>query len=193
MQPHELAPAGAGFGLRRLPRCRLSLMGKLLFGTFIIGVPAILIWSYAKGTRDRIPDDDRGDGPDRLQRLLLDAVRAGRLVADPVRRPQHRPQRVRAVHDLRAADAELQPDLHRAVRAADEHAVDGARQARPRAVDPGQVRDRADGRRRGLPVPRVRLDLRRAGTTSRSGCGGLRASTSSTRSPSCASRRSASA
>ena len=29
----------------------LSLMGKLLFGTFIIAVPAILIWSYAKGTR----------------------------------------------------------------------------------------------------------------------------------------------
>ena len=29
----------------------LSLMGKLLFGTFIVAVPAILIWSFAKGTR----------------------------------------------------------------------------------------------------------------------------------------------
>jgi len=29
----------------------LSLMGKLLFGTFIVSVPAILIWSHAKGTR----------------------------------------------------------------------------------------------------------------------------------------------
>ncbi len=29
----------------------LSLMGKLLFGTFVISVPAILIWSFAKGTR----------------------------------------------------------------------------------------------------------------------------------------------
>jgi POT family proton-dependent oligopeptide transporter len=29
----------------------LSLMGKLLFGTFIVSVPAILIWSYARGTR----------------------------------------------------------------------------------------------------------------------------------------------
>src|SRR5256885_12232913 len=29
----------------------LSLMGKLLFGTFLLGVPGILIWSYAKGTR----------------------------------------------------------------------------------------------------------------------------------------------
>src|SRR2546423_8701079 len=29
----------------------LSLMGKLLFGTFLIGVPGILIWSYAKGSR----------------------------------------------------------------------------------------------------------------------------------------------
>ena len=29
----------------------LSLMGKLLFGTFLIGVPAILIWSAMKGDR----------------------------------------------------------------------------------------------------------------------------------------------
>ena len=29
----------------------LPLMGKLLFGTFIIAVPAILIWSFTKGTR----------------------------------------------------------------------------------------------------------------------------------------------
>jgi POT family proton-dependent oligopeptide transporter len=29
----------------------LPLMGKLLFGTFVIAVPAILIWSYTKGTR----------------------------------------------------------------------------------------------------------------------------------------------
>jgi POT family proton-dependent oligopeptide transporter len=29
----------------------LSLMGKLLFGTFIVAVPAILIWSFTKGTR----------------------------------------------------------------------------------------------------------------------------------------------
>ena len=29
----------------------LSLMGKLLFGTFLIGVPAILIWSFLKGSR----------------------------------------------------------------------------------------------------------------------------------------------
>ena len=29
----------------------LPLMGKLLFGTFLIGVPAILIWSYTQGDR----------------------------------------------------------------------------------------------------------------------------------------------
>lgn len=29
----------------------LSLMGKLLFGTFLLGVPAILAWSYAVGDR----------------------------------------------------------------------------------------------------------------------------------------------
>jgi POT family proton-dependent oligopeptide transporter len=42
------APAGSGF-IGYL--ASLSLMGKLLFGTFIVSVPAILIWSYAKGTR----------------------------------------------------------------------------------------------------------------------------------------------
>jgi POT family proton-dependent oligopeptide transporter len=42
------AEAGTGFigYLVSLP-----LMGKLLFGTFIVSVPGILIWSYAKGTR----------------------------------------------------------------------------------------------------------------------------------------------
>src|SRR3546814_529038 len=29
----------------------LPLMGKLLFGAFLIGVPAILIWSWAKGSK----------------------------------------------------------------------------------------------------------------------------------------------
>ena len=29
----------------------LPLMGKLLFGSFLIGVPAILVWSYVKGSR----------------------------------------------------------------------------------------------------------------------------------------------
>jgi POT family proton-dependent oligopeptide transporter len=29
----------------------LSLMGKLLFGSFLFGVPAILVWSYVKGSR----------------------------------------------------------------------------------------------------------------------------------------------
>ena len=29
----------------------LPLMGKLLFGTFLVAVPGILIWSYAKGSR----------------------------------------------------------------------------------------------------------------------------------------------
>jgi POT family proton-dependent oligopeptide transporter len=29
----------------------LPLMGKLLFGTFVVSVPAILVWSYTKGSR----------------------------------------------------------------------------------------------------------------------------------------------
>jgi POT family proton-dependent oligopeptide transporter len=44
------APAAEGSGFIGY-LASLSLMGKLLFGTFIVSVPAILIWSYAKGTR----------------------------------------------------------------------------------------------------------------------------------------------
>ena len=44
------APAEAGSGFIGYIMS-LSLMGQLLFGTFIISVPAILIWSYTKGTR----------------------------------------------------------------------------------------------------------------------------------------------
>jgi POT family proton-dependent oligopeptide transporter len=44
------APAEPGSGFIGY-LASLSLMGKLLFGTFIICVPGILIWSYAKGTR----------------------------------------------------------------------------------------------------------------------------------------------
>src|SRR3954470_8430912 len=42
------AEAGSGFIGYLLS---LSLMGKLLFGTFIIAVPGILVWSFTKGTR----------------------------------------------------------------------------------------------------------------------------------------------
>ena len=44
------APAAEGSGFIGYIMS-LPLMGKLLFGTFIISVPAILAWSYAKGTR----------------------------------------------------------------------------------------------------------------------------------------------
>jgi len=44
------APAAEGSGFIGY-LASLSLMGKLLFGTFIVAVPGILIWSYAKGTR----------------------------------------------------------------------------------------------------------------------------------------------
>ena len=44
------APAAEGSGFLGY-LMSLSLMGKLLFGTFIIAVPGILVWSYAKGTR----------------------------------------------------------------------------------------------------------------------------------------------
>ena len=44
------APAAEGSGFVGYIMS-LPLMGKLLFGTFIISVPAILAWSYTKGTR----------------------------------------------------------------------------------------------------------------------------------------------
>src|SRR4051794_940604 len=44
------APAAEGSGFVGY-LMSLSLMGKLLFGTFIVSVPAILVWSYARGAR----------------------------------------------------------------------------------------------------------------------------------------------
>ncbi|MFL6727185.1 MAG: peptide MFS transporter [Sphingomicrobium sp.] len=44
------APAEPGSGFIGY-LASLSLMGKLLFGTFIVAVPGTLIWSYAKGSR----------------------------------------------------------------------------------------------------------------------------------------------
>ena len=44
------APAAEGSGFLGY-LASLSLMGKLLFGTFIVAVPAILVWSYTRGTR----------------------------------------------------------------------------------------------------------------------------------------------
>jgi POT family proton-dependent oligopeptide transporter len=47
MNATEAAPGSGFLGyLETLP-----LMGKLLFGTFIVSVPAILFWSYAKGSK----------------------------------------------------------------------------------------------------------------------------------------------
>lgn len=45
------APPEAGSGLLGYV-ASLPLMGKLLFGTFLVAVPGILIWSYAKGSRE---------------------------------------------------------------------------------------------------------------------------------------------
>ncbi|WP_204312744.1 hypothetical protein, partial [Escherichia coli] len=46
---HSTAPAaGSGFIGYVVS---LPLMGKLLFGSFLLGVPAILIWSFFAGSR----------------------------------------------------------------------------------------------------------------------------------------------
>ena len=45
------APAAEGSGFMGY-LASLPLMGKMLFGTFILGIPGILGWSYANGARD---------------------------------------------------------------------------------------------------------------------------------------------
>ena len=49
-QPDELGPGGSQVGIIGY-LASLPIMGKLLFGTFLIGVPGILIWSFVKGSR----------------------------------------------------------------------------------------------------------------------------------------------
>ncbi len=96
----------------------LPIMGKIMFGTFLISVPGILIWSYLKGTKQE------------FQMMLAAMVlitfntvfwtlfeQAGSSLT-LVRRPQYRPVGVRAVLDLRRTDAVLQRRLHRHARAA---------------------------------------------------------------------------
>nr|WP_295666267.1 peptide MFS transporter [Sphingomonas sp.] len=46
----NMAPPEPGSGILGYI-ASLSLMGKLLFGTFLIGVPGILIWSFVKGSK----------------------------------------------------------------------------------------------------------------------------------------------
>ena len=46
----NMAPPAPGSGLIGYV-ASLSLMGKLLFGTFILAVPGILVWSFLKGSR----------------------------------------------------------------------------------------------------------------------------------------------
>ena len=168
----------------------LSLMGKLLFGTFIVGVPGILVWSYAKGTRQE------AQMMTAAMILIIFNVffwtlfeQAGSsltLFAD-----RNTDRSVFGLFTISAPQTQNFNPISIVLFAPLMSILwTVARQARARAVDPGQVRDRLDGRRRRLPVPRLRHHLRRAGTISRSACGGSPDSTSSIRWPNCASRRS---
>ena len=169
-QSDERARAGRGGGLRRLSR-RAAADGQVAVRHLPDRYPRDPDLVVARRQQGRAADDARGDGADRVQRRVLDIVRAGGVVADPVRRPQHRSLDLRLVHDLGGADADLQRAVHRAVGAGDEHPVDRAGQQGARAADPGQVRDRADRRRARLPVPGLGIALSPT-PTSRSGSGG---------------------
>ena len=156
-------PAARGIGHSSATSLSLPIMGKMLFGTFLIahpGDPDLVV----QGRRHaRIPDDARGDGADRLQRRLLDPVRAGRLVADPVRRPQHRAVASSACSASRRRRPRSSTPIFIVLLAPLMSMLwTVLAQARARAIDPGQVRDRADGRRRRLPVPGLGHAVRRA-------------------------------
>ena len=97
---------GEGFGGYLLG---LPILGKVLFSTFLAAVIGIPIWALRVGSKAGVRDDAGGDRPDRLQRRLLDAVRAGGIVADAVRRPQHRHAHVpRPVPQLRITAGQTQ-------------------------------------------------------------------------------------
>ena len=190
-QPHELAAAaepGSGF-IGYL--ASLSLMGKLLFGTFIIAVPGILAWSFAKGTRQE------AQMMTAAMILIIFNVffwtlfeQAGSsltLFAD-----RNTDRSVFGLFSISAPQTQnFNPISIVLLRAADEHLVDLAGQARARAFDPGQVLDRAWSA--SAPASCSWSSARPSpgpATTSRSACGGWPASTSSIRWQNCASRRS---
>ena len=124
-QPHELrrrAAEGSGF-LGYL--MSLSLMGKLLFGTFIIAVPAILIWSYIKGTRTEAQMMTAAMVLIVFNVFFWTLFEQAGSSLTLFRGPQHGPQCVRIVHAFGAANAELQSFLHRLLCADHEHAWTG--------------------------------------------------------------------
>ena len=121
-------------------------MGKLLFGTFLIAVPGILIWSCDRRATRR-----------EFQMMLAAMVliifnvvfwtlfeQAGSSLTLFADRNTDLVD-LRPVHASRPAQTQSSTPLFIvAAGADDEHPVDWLAQARAGAVDPGQVRDRAD-------------------------------------------------
>jgi POT family proton-dependent oligopeptide transporter len=62
----------------------LPVMGKFLFGTFLISVPGILIWSFVKGSRAEFQMMVAAMVLIVFNVVFLDAVRTGWFVPHPV-------------------------------------------------------------------------------------------------------------
>ncbi|MGJ3627599.1 peptide MFS transporter [Sphingomonas sp. MMS24-JH45] len=132
----------------------LPLMGKLLFGTFLIGVPAILGWSWAKGSRTE------------FQMMLAAMIlivfnvvfwtlfeQAGSsltLYAD-----RNTDLSIFGLFSISAGQTQFFNAFFIVAFAPIMAAMDETRRGGEGAVDPGEVRPRADRRRAGLPVPRL--------------------------------------
>ena len=140
----------------------LSLMGKLLFGTFIVSVPAILVWSYARGSRTE------GQMMTAAMVLIVFNVffwtlfeQAGSsltLFAD-----RNTDRSVFGLFTISAPQTQnFNPICIVLFAPVMSWLWTGLAKRGLRAVHPDQVRDCVGWCGRRLPVPGVRLDLRRA-------------------------------
>ena len=147
-------------------------MGKLLFGTFIVGVPAILAWSFAKGTRQE------SQMMTAAMVLIIFNVffwtlfeQAGSsltLFAD-----RNTDRSVFGLFTLSAPQTQnFNPICIVASRAADEHFVDGLAKRGLEPSIPIKFAIALVGVGAGFLFLVFGIDLRRAATTSRSACGG---------------------
>jgi POT family proton-dependent oligopeptide transporter len=117
-------------------------------------VPAILVYAWRSGSRAEFQMMVAAMILTTFNTVFWTLFEQAGL-AHAVCRPQHRSVGLRPVQHVGGADAVLQRAVHRHAGAAADDFVGQAGLARARTFDPDQVRRGADGRGRGLPVPRL--------------------------------------